>query len=96
MATKIDINRIAHLSRLELGATQDDMAQKFESVLEFIDQLSTVDVSGIEPLSHPIEGVHSQQDMREDAVTEHDQREKLQKNAPETHSGLYIVPQVIE
>jgi aspartyl-tRNA(Asn)/glutamyl-tRNA(Gln) amidotransferase subunit C len=53
-------------------------------------------VSGIEPLSHPIEGVHTLREMRDDAVTEHDEREKLQKNAPETHSGLYIVPQVIE
>ena len=92
MSKQFDIEKLAHLSRLKVNSGTA-MQQQLESVLEFIDALQTVDVTDIKPLSHPIE---NNQPLRDDTVTETDQREQLQHNAPETHSGLYIVPQVIE
>ena len=55
--------------------------------------MKNVDTTNISPMSH---GQLVTQRLREDIVTEKNQREKLQKIAPEVNGGLYIVPQVIE
>jgi len=52
-----------------------------------------VDTDGIEPLAHPHD---ANQRLREDVVTEENQRELLQSNAPQTDAGLFLVPKVIE
>jgi aspartyl-tRNA(Asn)/glutamyl-tRNA(Gln) amidotransferase subunit C len=45
-------------------------------------------------MAHPLEGQH--QRVRTDVVTETDQHEKYQANAPRVQAGLYVVPRVIE
>ena len=55
--------------------------------------MNAVATDNIEPMAHPLEAT---QPMREDAVTEEDQRSLFQSIAPATESGLYLVPQVIE
>ena len=52
-----------------------------------------VDTSGIEPMSHAQDVA---QRLREDKVTETDQRTAFQAIAPQVENGLYLVPQVIE
>jgi aspartyl-tRNA(Asn)/glutamyl-tRNA(Gln) amidotransferase subunit C len=48
-------------------------------------------------LAHPIEQIMAiAQPLREDVVTEHDQRDAYLKNAPAEHDGLFLVPKVIE
>ena len=84
---------MAHLSRLQLDSDSAEMQNKLNKVLDFISELEAVDVSDTEALSHPIE---NHQPLRADAVTESNQRSKLQQGAPDTHSGVYIVPQVVE
>ncbi len=93
MNNQFDIKKMAHLSRLQLDSDSADMQNKLNKVLDFINELEKVDVSDTEALSHPIE---NNQPLRADAVSEEDQRSKLQQGAPETHSGVYIVPQVVE
>ena len=44
-------------------------------------------------MAHPLD---AQQRLRADVVTEHDQREHFQANAPQVEAGLYLVPKVIE
>jgi len=61
--------------------------------LRFVEQLNGVDTTGVEPLAHPLEAT---QRLRPDVVTEGNNREHFQQVAPETESGLYLVPQVIE
>jgi aspartyl-tRNA(Asn)/glutamyl-tRNA(Gln) amidotransferase subunit C len=55
--------------------------------------MNTVNTEGVVPMSHPLEVV---QRLREDTVTERDQRDEFQKVAPATRDGLYLVPRVIE
>ena len=55
--------------------------------------MEQVDVTGVEPMAHPQDMVQS---LREDVVTEGDQRERFQSIAPATANGLYLVPKVIE
>jgi aspartyl-tRNA(Asn)/glutamyl-tRNA(Gln) amidotransferase subunit C len=89
-----DVEKIAHLARL--GINSDDIpgyARNLSDILSFVEQLNSVDTSGVEPLAHPLEAT---QRLRPDVVTEENNREHFQQVAPETESGLYLVPQVIE
>ena len=89
-----EIKKIAHLARL--GINEEDIpeySRNLSDILAFVEQLNAVDTSGVEPLAHPLEAT---QRLRPDEVTETDNRESFQQVAPETESGLYLVPQVIE
>jgi aspartyl-tRNA(Asn)/glutamyl-tRNA(Gln) amidotransferase subunit C len=55
--------------------------------------MQAVDTRGIEPMSHALDLV---QRLREDKVTEHDQRSEFQEIAPQVEGDLYLVPKVIE
>ena len=88
------IQRIAHLARLELGASEAlAMQQQLNDILAMVDQMAAVDTANVEPMSHPQEVT---QRLREDRVTETDQREPFQSIAPAVEDGLYLVPKVIE
>ena len=89
-----EIRKIAHLARL--GIDEDDIpeySRNLSDILAFVEQLNAVDTTGVEPLAHPLE---ASQRLRADEVTETNNRENFQQVAPETESGLYLVPQVIE
>jgi aspartyl-tRNA(Asn)/glutamyl-tRNA(Gln) amidotransferase subunit C len=89
-----DVEKIAHLARLGINA--DDIpgyARNLTDILAFVEQLNNVDTTGVEPLAHPLDAT---QRLRADEVTETNNREHFQRSAPETESGLYLVPQVIE
>jgi aspartyl-tRNA(Asn)/glutamyl-tRNA(Gln) amidotransferase subunit C len=55
--------------------------------------MNRVDSSGVEPLANPLDAT---QRLRDDEVTESDQREKFQRIAPDVADGFYRVPRVIE
>jgi aspartyl-tRNA(Asn)/glutamyl-tRNA(Gln) amidotransferase subunit C len=88
------IHRIAHLARLELSDAESvAMQQQINDILAMVDAMRAVDTSGVAPMSHPQEVT---QRLREDRVTETDQRELFQSLAPAVEDGLYLVPKVIE
>ena len=89
-----EIRKIAHLARLGINADDiPEYSRNLSDILAFVEQLNAVDTTGVEPLAHPLEAT---QRLRADEVTETDNRENFQQVAPETESGLYLVPQVIE
>ena len=89
-----DVEKIAHLARLGINAKDiPGYTRNLTDILAFVEQLNSVDTSGVEPLAHPLEAT---QRLRPDEVSETDNREHYQQVAPETESGLYLVPQVIE
>jgi len=89
-----DIKRIAHLARLEIN---DEEAQstltKLSGIMDLIEEMQAVDTDGIEPMSHAQDVT---QRLREDVVNKTNQRDTFQAIAPQTDSGLYLVPKVIE
>ena len=93
-----DVRRIAHLARLELGqAEQDAMLTQLNDFFRVVEQMSAVDTAGIEPLYTPLSAVRAVAlRLREDAVTEVDQRAANLRNAPAIDGGLFLVPKVIE
>jgi aspartyl-tRNA(Asn)/glutamyl-tRNA(Gln) amidotransferase subunit C len=89
-----EVEKIAHLARLALEPTQAaGLAQDLSRILDLVDQMNAVDTAGVEPMAHPLE---MSQRLRQDQVTEADQREAYQEVAPQTEAGLYLVPRVIE
>ncbi len=66
---------------------------QLSGIFELIAEMQAVDTSGIEPMSHAQE---LSQRLRQDVVTEPNQREAFQAIAPQVEGGLYLVPQVIE
>lgn len=92
--TPKEVEGIAHLARLAIDdAKVAGYAEDLNNILELVEQMSKVDTSQVEPMSNPLD---AKQQLRSDAVTADNQREKFQSIAPATEDGLYLVPQVIE
>ena len=93
-----DVSRIAHLARLELQpAEQAEMLKQLNDFFGHVARMDAVDTSGVEPLYTPLSALHEVQlRLREDTVTETDQRELNQQSAPAVEDGLFLVPKVIE
>ncbi len=93
--TRAQVEGIAHLARLEITEAQMPVyVDSLSRIIDFVEQLSAAYTGGTEPMAHPLEG--QVQRLRPDAVTEGDQHEKYQRNAPSVAAGLYLVPKVIE
>ena len=96
--TSSDIARIANLARLELTpAHSERMQQQLNSFFDIVEQMRAVDTTGIEPLAHPVAAIGDiALRLRDDVVSEPNNREANQKSAPEVQQGLFLVPKVIE
>lgn len=96
--TSSDIARIANLARLELAPAETARLQtQMNDFFSIVETMRAVDTTGLEPLSHPVAAIHDiVLRLREDAVSEPNQREANQKSAPAVERGLFLVPKVIE
>lgn len=88
------VMNIAELAQLKVEqADIRRLAKSMENILELAEQMQSVDTTGIEPVSNPLDATQS---LRPDVVTETNQRELFQSIAPATDDGLYLVPRVVE
>ncbi len=96
--TPQDVSRIAHLARLELSAAeQASLLTQLNGFFGIVEQMSAVDTSGVEPLYTPLSALQQVSlRLRDDAVSETDQRTLNQRSAPAVEDGLFLVPKVIE
>lgn len=91
---KNTVNDIAVLARIGIDPAEvDDYAAELSKILEFVEQMDRVDTDDVEPLTHPRDRLLR---LREDKVTESDQRDIFQNIAPAVEDGLYLVPRVVE
>ena len=91
---KQTIENLATLARLEIDDQRvEEISQRLGSVLELVDQLQAADTKNLADNSHAPQAT---QRLREDKVTESDQRDAFQAIAPDTEDGLYLVPKVID
>ena len=91
---KADIEKIANLSRIRIEDSEiPEVANRLNDILAMVDQMQAVDTDAIEPMANPHD---ASQRLRADEVTEANQREALQANAPAAEQGLFLVPKVIE
>jgi len=93
-----DIARIANLARLELRPEESErMLTQINGFFDIVEKMRAVDTRGIEPLAHPMATVAEVAlRLREDTVSEPNNREANQKSAPAVERGLFLVPKVIE
>ena len=96
--TPQDVSRIAHLARLELRADEAAaMLAQLNGFFGIVEKMGAVDTSGVEPLYTPLSAVQQVPlRLRDDVVTETDERSANQKSAPAVEDGLFLVPKVIE
>lgn len=88
------VKKIAHLARIEINeADIPSYAQTLSNILDLVDQMAAINTDDVTPMAHPMDAA---QRLREDVVSESNQREQFQAIAPSTEDGLYLVPQVIE
>ena len=96
--TPQDIGRTANLARLELTPTDSErMLTQLNGFFDVVEKMRAVDTSGLTPLAHPVAIMKDMAlRLREDVVSEPNQREANQKSAPAVERGLFLVPKVIE
>jgi aspartyl-tRNA(Asn)/glutamyl-tRNA(Gln) amidotransferase subunit C len=91
---KDQVQHIAMLARLKLTDEEYEISvEKLSNIVDFVDQLSAADTDGVIPMAHPLDAT---QRLRPDAVTESNERDRYQENAPEVADGLYLVPKVLD
>ena len=92
--TNADVRKIARLARLAMKEAEIETARtQLSGIFDLIAEMQAVDTKGIVPMSHAQD---VSQRLRDDVVTETNQRELFQSVAPRVQNGLYLVPQVIE
>lgn len=93
-----DIARIAQLARLQLAPDESErLGSQINGFFALVERMQAVDTTGVEPLAHPVAAIEDiTLRLREDEVSEPDQREANQKSAPAVEAGLFLVPKVIE
>ena len=92
--TPDDVRRIARLARIAAPEERlEALAGELNGILDWIEQLNEVDVSGIEPMASAVERALP---FREDEVTDGDRRDDVLANAPKSEEGFFVVPKVVE
>jgi aspartyl-tRNA(Asn)/glutamyl-tRNA(Gln) amidotransferase subunit C len=96
--TLADVSRIAHLSRLEISSAESEaLLVQLNGFFSIVEQMQAVDTSGVEPLHTPLSAIQEVcLRLRDDVVSEGNQRELNQRSAPAVDAGLFLVPKVIE
>jgi len=91
---KNDVEKIAHLARISIAdADVPGYAESLSNILNLVEQMDAVDTENVTPMAHPHAAF---QRLREDVVTEENQREHFQKITANVEEGLYLVPKVID
>ena len=89
-----DVAKIAHLARLAVEPGESEtLGRELSNILDLVAQMDAVDTTAVAPMAHPLEMA---QRLRADQVTEDNQRERYQAQAPAVENGLFLVPKVIE
>ncbi len=88
------VRRIAHLARIAVADDEVEHLQgELNAILAFVEQLSEVDVTGVEPMTSVTPMAMKK---RQDAVTDGGNADAVLKNAPESADNFYLVPKVVE
>ncbi len=93
-AAEFDVQYVAHLARLNLSETeQQKLGEQLRGILAYVEKLSEVDVSGVEPTAHavPLTNV-----VRPDVAQPSLTNAEALRNAPAKANGLFIVPKIVE
>ena len=93
----IDVETARKVARLARIRVEEEalpaLAGEFNAILGFIEQLSEVDVEGVEPM---VSVTPMRLKRRQDGVTDGGYPDKILANAPDAREGFFTVPKVVE
>ena len=88
------VRRIAHLARIAVADDEvEHLRGEINAILAFVEQLTEVDVSGVEPMTSVIP---MEMKKRADEVTDGGIADDILKNAPARNDHYFVVPKVVE
>ncbi len=88
------VSRVAHLARIAVAEDEvDNLKGELNAILAFVEQLSEVDVTGVEPMTSVTPMAMK---MREDKVTDGGIADQIIANAPAHEHHFFLVPKVVE
>jgi aspartyl-tRNA(Asn)/glutamyl-tRNA(Gln) amidotransferase subunit C len=88
------VRRIARLARIKVADDEiEHLKDELSAMLAFVEQLSEVDVTGVEPMTSVTPTTMRQ---RADAVTDGGIAEAVLRNAPARQGDFFVVPKVVE
>ncbi len=88
------VRRIAHLARIAVAETEVPHLQgELNAMLAFVEQLSEVDIDGVEPMTSVTPMAMKK---RQDVVDDGDIADDVVRNAPATEGHFFLVPKVVE
>jgi aspartyl-tRNA(Asn)/glutamyl-tRNA(Gln) amidotransferase subunit C len=91
------VRHVARLARLALSPEEEERTVRdLGRVLDYVERLAAVDVSGVEPLSFAGEAREAKESMRADEPRPSLPREKALEQAPEQDGSTFVVPRIIE
>ena len=97
MSNEIDavtVRRIAHLARVAVADEEvEHLRGEINAILTFVEQLSEVDVAGVEPMTSVTPMVMKK---RHDVVTDGGDADAVLANAPASENNYFLVPKVVE
>jgi len=94
MIDEKQVQHVARLARLKLSEQElKCFSAQLSKILDYINQLNEVDTSSVEPMSHPLDLKNV---FREDGVKPSLPRDEAMGNAPQSRSGFFLVPPVLE
>ena len=95
MATpEIDVKYVAHLARLALTPDEEKkLASQLVSVLDYIEKLKELEVTGVEPTAHAVPMINV---TRPDEICPSLPHDDALRNAPAQANGLFLVPRIVE
>ncbi|MGB1103929.1 MAG: Asp-tRNA(Asn)/Glu-tRNA(Gln) amidotransferase subunit GatC [Crocinitomicaceae bacterium] len=92
--TEETVDHIAHLARLEFkGEEKENIKADMENILDFVDQLNTIDTEGVEPLIFMTEAINV---LRDDVSAETITQKEALKNAPNHDSDYFKIAKVLK
>lgn len=91
---KIDVAYVSELARLELTDAEKALFQpQLENIVKYVEKISGVDVSGVDPMMHGRETVNA---LREDVVRPSLSAEVALANAPKRVGDEFLLPKIVE
>jgi aspartyl-tRNA(Asn)/glutamyl-tRNA(Gln) amidotransferase subunit C len=90
----MEVQKVAHLARLRLTPEEEEtLGRQLDQILDHIEKLNEVDVSGVEPTAHAFPLVNV---TRPDEARPSMPHEEAMRNAPAQANGLFMVPKIVE
>jgi aspartyl-tRNA(Asn)/glutamyl-tRNA(Gln) amidotransferase subunit C len=95
--TRIDVEKIAELARLELTAQETELfTEQLSSIIGYVEKLNELDTADVPPMSHCAPaGGDSEYAKRDDEVRPSLGQKLAVENAPDSEAGYFKVPRVI-